>query len=62
METSLATLPVELLEKIILCLSYEEVAQMRLVSQLFNYTCMAPPSSTRGLELLRSSMINVSRR
>lgn len=41
MEASLATLPVELLEKIFLCLSYEEVAQLRLVSQLFNYTCKA---------------------
>ena len=41
METSLATLPVELLEKTFLCLSYEEVAQMRLVSKMFNYTCMA---------------------
>jgi len=41
MEASLATLPVELLEKIFLCLSYGEVAQLRLVSQLFNHTCKA---------------------
>ena len=34
-------MPVIMLEKIFLCLSYEEMAQLRLVSQLFNYTCMA---------------------
>ena len=41
METSLASLTVVMLEKIFLCLSYEEMAQLRLVSHLFSYTYMA---------------------
>ena len=38
---TLTSLPALVLEKIFLYLSYEEVAHLRLVSHLFNYTCMS---------------------
>jgi len=38
-EISLTSLPILVLEKILLYLTYEQIAQLRLISQLFNDTC-----------------------